>query len=212
MPLVQVTDRPTETPDAADLLRLDDEGGMGSETGAWRPTAPASGLGGAGWGVPRGTIPGEREPGPQTRFGGPSTSTPNSFRLADVCCHDCRSSARRRRSSEPASSSECRIGLETDMADGAWFAHFRAPALIHISLRVQPDRRSETPAARDRRRGGALLQRDGSANGAPRATDSVVHRQSNPKWLRPATHLISRRACWARTGTEIVVIGRRFDV
>ena len=72
MPLVQVTDSPTETLDAADLLRLDDDGGMGFETGGRH--APGRGVGGAGWGIPRGTIPGEREPGPQTRFGGPSTS------------------------------------------------------------------------------------------------------------------------------------------
>jgi hypothetical protein len=73
MPLVQVTDSPTETVDAADLLRMDDDGGMGSETGGWHP-APARGVGGAGWGIPPGMIPGEREPGPQTRLGGPSTS------------------------------------------------------------------------------------------------------------------------------------------
>jgi len=68
MLLDQVTNSPTETLDAADLLRMDDDGGMGSETRGWHPTAPARGVGGAGWGIPPGTIPGEREPGPQTRF------------------------------------------------------------------------------------------------------------------------------------------------
>ena len=52
---------------------------------------------------------------------------PNSLGLADNSRHDCRSSARGRRISESATSCEYRIGLETDMAGGAWFAHFRAP-------------------------------------------------------------------------------------
>jgi hypothetical protein len=76
MPLDQVVDRPTETVDAADLLRMDDDGGMGFETGDRHPAAPAAHVGGAGWGIPPGTIPGERELGPQVRLGGPSTSIP----------------------------------------------------------------------------------------------------------------------------------------
>ena len=68
------TDVRTRKADAADLLRMDDDGGWRPEA-AWRPTAPLACVGGAEWGVPTGTIPGEREPGPQTRFGAPTTST-----------------------------------------------------------------------------------------------------------------------------------------
>jgi hypothetical protein len=71
----RATDSRTQKADAADLLRLDDDGGMGSETERWHPTAPARGVGGAGWGIPRGTIPGERESGPPVRFGGSTTTT-----------------------------------------------------------------------------------------------------------------------------------------
>ena len=74
MPLDHATDSRTQKADAADLLRMDDDGGGRSEAGAWRHTAPDGGVLGADWGVPSGTIPGEREPGPQTRFAGPSTS------------------------------------------------------------------------------------------------------------------------------------------
>jgi len=72
MLLDHATDGRTQKADAADLLRMDDDGG-GSEAGAWRPTAADGGVLGADWGVPSGMIPGEREPGPQTR--GPTTST-----------------------------------------------------------------------------------------------------------------------------------------
>ena len=67
------TDSRTQKADAADLLRMDDDGGMGSENEDRHPVGPAGHVGGAGWGIPLGTIPGEREPGPQTRLGGPST-------------------------------------------------------------------------------------------------------------------------------------------
>ena len=58
------TDVRTRKADAADLLRMDDDGGWRPEA-AWRPTAPPASVGGAEWGVPSGMIPGEREPGPQ---------------------------------------------------------------------------------------------------------------------------------------------------
>jgi hypothetical protein len=74
MLLEHATDSRTQKADAADLLRMDDDGGGRSEAGAGRPTAPDARVFGADWGVPSGTIPGERERGPQTRFGGPSTS------------------------------------------------------------------------------------------------------------------------------------------
>jgi hypothetical protein len=75
MPLDHPTDSRTQKADAADLLRMDDDGGGRSEAAAWSPTAPGGCVGGAGWGVPSGTIPGEREPGPQTRFAGSTTGT-----------------------------------------------------------------------------------------------------------------------------------------
>jgi len=75
MALVLVANLPTESVDAGDLLRMDDDGGMGSETGGRHPAAPAAHVGGPDWGIPLGTIPGEREPGPQTRFGGSDTGT-----------------------------------------------------------------------------------------------------------------------------------------
>jgi hypothetical protein len=75
MALVLVADLPTETVDAADLLRMDDDGGMGSETRGQHLAASAGHVGGAGWGTPLGMIPGEREPGPQTRFAGSVTGT-----------------------------------------------------------------------------------------------------------------------------------------
>jgi hypothetical protein len=62
----------TQKADTADLLRMDDDGWQ--PEAAWRPAAPLASVGGAGWGVPSGTIPGEREPGPQAWLGGPSTS------------------------------------------------------------------------------------------------------------------------------------------
>jgi hypothetical protein len=70
MLLDHATDSRTQKADAADLLRMDDDGGGRPEVRVWRPTAPDGGVLGADWGVPSGTIPGEREPGPQTRFGG----------------------------------------------------------------------------------------------------------------------------------------------
>ena len=73
--LLDVTDRRTQEADAADLLRMDDDGGMGSETGAGHPAAPPGHVGGADWGIPLGTIPGEREPGPQVWFARPVTGT-----------------------------------------------------------------------------------------------------------------------------------------
>ena len=90
MLLDHATDSRTQKADAADLLRMDDDGGGRSEAGAWRPTAADGGVFGTDWGAPRGTIPGEREPRPQTRLGGPTTSTQNSYGLADGCRHDCR--------------------------------------------------------------------------------------------------------------------------
>ena len=75
MLLDHATDSRTQKADAADLLRMDDDGGMGSETGGRHPAAPAGHVGGADWGIPLGMIPGEREPGPQTRFGGSDTGT-----------------------------------------------------------------------------------------------------------------------------------------
>ena len=75
MLLDHATDSRTQKADAADLLRMDDDGGGRSEAGACRPSAPDGGVVGAAWGVPSGTIPGEREPGPQVRFGGPTTRT-----------------------------------------------------------------------------------------------------------------------------------------
>ena len=68
------TDVRTRKADAADLLRMDDDGGSRPEA-AWRPTAPPACVGGAEWGVPSGMIPGEREPGPQTRWGGSAAGT-----------------------------------------------------------------------------------------------------------------------------------------
>ena len=49
MLLDHATDSRTQKADAADLLRMDDDGGMGSETGGGHPTAPARGVGGANW-------------------------------------------------------------------------------------------------------------------------------------------------------------------
>lgn len=68
-------DSRTQKADATDLLRLDDDGGMGSGNGGQHPPAPAGHVGGADWGVPSGMIPGEREPGPQTRFAASTTGT-----------------------------------------------------------------------------------------------------------------------------------------
>ena len=67
------TDVRTQKADTADLLRMDDDGWR--PEAAWRPAGPLASVGGAGWGVPSGTIPGEREPGPQIRSGAPTTST-----------------------------------------------------------------------------------------------------------------------------------------
>ena len=75
MLLDHATESPTQKADAADLLRMDDDGGGPSGAGGWRPTAPDGGVSGADWGIPSGTIPGEREPGPQTRLEGPFTGT-----------------------------------------------------------------------------------------------------------------------------------------
>jgi hypothetical protein len=74
MLLDHATDGRTQKADAADLLRMDDDGGGRSEAGAWRPAAADGGVIGTDWGVPSGMIPGGREPGPQTRFGGPTAS------------------------------------------------------------------------------------------------------------------------------------------
>jgi hypothetical protein len=76
MLLDHATDSRTQKADAADLLRMDDDGGGRSEAGAWRPTAADGGVFGTDWGVPSGMIPGGREPRPQTRFGGSTTSAP----------------------------------------------------------------------------------------------------------------------------------------
>jgi hypothetical protein len=65
MPLHQVTDGRTDDTDSTALLRMDDDGGAGAEPDL---IAPAGGASGPDWGIPTGTIPGEREPGPQTRF------------------------------------------------------------------------------------------------------------------------------------------------
>ena len=75
MLLDHATDGRTQKADAADLLRMEDDGGGRSEAGAWRPTAADGGVLGTDWGVPSGMIPGGREPSPQTRFGGPTTGT-----------------------------------------------------------------------------------------------------------------------------------------
>ena len=75
MLLDHATESRMQKADAADLLRMDDDGGGPSEAEAWRPTAPDGGVPGADWGIPSGTIPGEREPGPQTRLGGPAVGT-----------------------------------------------------------------------------------------------------------------------------------------
>jgi hypothetical protein len=50
--------------DARALLRMEDDG-WGGAAGS---IAPAAGTSRANWGIPPGTVPGEREPGPQTRF------------------------------------------------------------------------------------------------------------------------------------------------
>ena len=75
MLLDHAPDSRTQKADAVDLLRMDDDGGMASETGGRHPAAPAGHVGGADWGIPLVLIPGEREPGPQTRFGGSDTGT-----------------------------------------------------------------------------------------------------------------------------------------
>ena len=110
MLLDQATDRHTEKADAADLLRMNDEGGIGSETEAWRPTAPAGGHSGPAWGVPSGTIPGEREPGPQTRFGGPTTGT----RILSDWPMDAATIADRRRERGGSPSQRRRASTESD--------------------------------------------------------------------------------------------------
>ena len=65
MPLHQVTDSRTDKTDATALLRMDDDGGVSAEPGSITPAGHAAG---ADWGIPTGTIPGEREPRPQTRL------------------------------------------------------------------------------------------------------------------------------------------------